>query len=107
MRAARHFCWFLAAGLGLGLGATAQGAEPARQVFGAQRLPSAGPAEPHGSYARGCLAGAVALPETGPGWQAMRLGRNRNWAHPAMIAFIGRLSRQAARVGWPLNGGHL
>jgi len=79
----------------------AQGTEPARQVFGAQVTPSTGPAAPHGSYARGCLAGAVALPETGPGWQAMRLGRNRNWGHPALIRFIERLSRQAAEVGWP------
>ena len=99
MRAARHFCIFLAAGLGLG--GMAQGAEPARHIFAAQSVPSSSPAEPHGSYARGCLAGAVALPETGPGWQAMRLGRNRNWGHPAMIAFIERLSRQAAEVGWP------
>jgi len=118
MRAARHFGIFLAAGLVLG--GMAQGSETARHVFGAQVTPSAGPAEPHGSYAKGCLAGAVVLPETGPGWQAMRLGRNRNWGHPAMIAFIGRLSRQAARIGWPLlyvgdisqprggpmNGGH-
>ncbi len=118
MRAARHYCIFLAAGLGLG--GMAQGSEPARHVFGAQRLPSADSAQPHGSYAKGCLAGAVALPETGPGWQAMRLGRNRNWGHPEMIGFIGRLSRQAAAIGWPrlyvgdisqprggpMNGGH-
>ena len=95
MRAARHFCWFVAAGLGLG--AVTAWAEPARHVFAAQRNPSPGSAEPYGSYARGCLAGAVALPETGPFWQAMRLARNRNWGHPAMIGFIGRLSHQAAR----------
>jgi penicillin-insensitive murein endopeptidase len=118
MRAAQHFGIFLAAGLVLG--SMAHGSEPARRVYGAQVTPSTGPAEPHGSYAKGCLAGAVALPETGPGWQAMRLGRNRNWGHPAMIAFIGRLSRQAARIGWqrlyvgdisqprggPMAGGH-
>jgi penicillin-insensitive murein endopeptidase len=102
MRAARHFCIFVAAGLVLGgMALVAVAAEPARHVFGAQRSPSADPAQPHGSYAKGCLAGAVALPETGPGWQAMRLGRNRNWGHPEMIAFIERLSRQAARIGWP------
>jgi penicillin-insensitive murein endopeptidase len=121
MRVARHFGCFLAAGLVLGgIAPVAVAAEPARHVFGAQRLPSADPAEPHGSYAGGCLAGAVALPETGPGWQAMRLGRNRNWGHPAMIRFIERLSRRAAAIGWPrlyvgdisqprggpMNGGH-
>ena len=118
MGAARHIGLLLvAAAL---LGGIAEAAEPAKYVFGAQRLPSSGPAEPHGSYARGCLAGGVALPETGPGWQAMRLSRNRNWGHPEMIAFIDRLSRQAADAGWPrlyvgdisqprggpMNGGH-
>ncbi len=99
MQAARHFCFFVAAGLVLG--AIAARAESASHVFGAQRAPSADPAQPHGSYAKGCLAGAVALPETGPGWQAMRLGRNRNWGHPAMIRFIERLSDEAAAIGWP------
>jgi penicillin-insensitive murein endopeptidase len=32
----------------------------------------------------------------------MRLSRNRNWGHPAMIAFLERFSRKAAREGiWP------
>jgi penicillin-insensitive murein endopeptidase len=105
----------------LGLGAAAvQAGEAAKYIFGALRAPSAGPAEPHGSYARGCLAGATQLPETGPAWQAMRLSRNRNWGHPAMIAFIERLAREAQAIGWPrlyvgdisqprggpMNGGH-
>ncbi len=102
MQAARHFCFFVAAGLVFGgMAPVAVAAEPARHVFGAQGAPSAGPAEPYGSYAKGCLAGAVALPETGLGWQAMRLGRNRNWGHPAMIRFIERLSDEAAAIGWP------
>ena len=114
--------WFLGAFLVVGtlFNAATEGAEPARHIFGVQRLPSTAPAEPHGSYAKGCLAGGVELPETGPGWQAMRLSRNRNWGHPDMIAFIDRLSRQAAGAGWPrlyvgdisqprggpMNGGH-
>ena len=75
----------------------AAAAEVAKYVFGAMRAPSTDPAEPHGSYARGCLSGAIKLPETGPGWQAMRLSRNRNWGHPEMIEFIERLSRGALR----------
>ena len=55
-----------------------------------------------GFYARGCLAGAKALPIDGETWQVMRLSRNRNWGHPAMIAFLERFSRKAAREGvWP------
>ncbi len=74
---------------------------PARQLFGHQSGPSSQRPAAFGSYAKGCLAGAVQLPETGPTWQAMRLSRNRNWGHPDLIAFIERLSRKAARMrGW-------
>jgi penicillin-insensitive murein DD-endopeptidase len=75
--------------------------EPARQLFGPIKTPSTQRPESFGSYARGCVAGAVQLPETGPTWQAMRLSRNRNWGHPALISFVERLSAKAARQpGW-------
>lgn len=73
----------------------------AKFLFGAADTPSKQRAEPFGSYAKGCVAGAVALPETGPTWQAMRLSRNRNWGHPEMIDFLKTLSAKAARQpGW-------
>lgn len=73
----------------------------ARQLFGAEPQGSRQTAQPHGGYAKGCLAGGVALPETGPTWQAMRLSRNRNWGHPETIDFIQDLSRVAAtQPGW-------
>jgi hypothetical protein len=54
-----------------------------------------------GFYSNGCVAGAQALPETGPTWQAMRLSRNRNWGHPELIDYITGLSRQvAATTSW-------
>ena len=57
--------------------------------------------EPLGFYSRGCQAGAVQLPETGPTWQAMRLDRNRNWGQPILVDFIQDLSRvAAAQPGW-------
>ncbi len=73
---------------------------PANQLFGAHRAASSQPAAAIGSYARGCAAGLVQLPETGPTWQAMRLSRNRNWGHPDMIAYIQWLSQQATTIGW-------
>ncbi|WP_293576079.1 penicillin-insensitive murein endopeptidase [Phaeobacter sp.] len=74
---------------------------PAKQLFGAKQQGSAQAPEPHGSYAKGCVAGAIELPETGPTWQAMRLSRNRNWAHPEAVDFVQDLSRFAARQpGW-------
>ncbi len=76
-------------------------AQPAHALFGRHKLPSSSNPGSFGSYARGCLAGGMELRETTPGWQAMRLSRNRNWGHPAMISFIDRLSLRAREVGWP------
>ncbi|MFV0514956.1 MAG: penicillin-insensitive murein endopeptidase [Jhaorihella sp.] len=77
-------------------------AEPlAKQLFGAQKQASHQKPAAYGGYSKGCLAGAVQLPETGPTWQAMRLSRNRNWGHPQTIDFIEDLSRFAAsQRGW-------
>ncbi|MEM9140255.1 MAG: penicillin-insensitive murein endopeptidase [Pseudomonadota bacterium] len=76
-------------------------AEPVKYKFAAKRDPSAQVPSANGTYAKGCLAGGVELPETGPGWQAMRLSRNRNFGHPDMIAYIERLSVKAQQIGWP------
>lgn len=73
----------------------------AKEVFGYIPTASAQASESFGGYARGCQAGAVQLPETGPTWQAMRLSRNRNWAQPRTIEFVQDLSRFAATLpGW-------
>lgn len=73
----------------------------AKELFGAERAGSNQNAAPIGGYSRGCLAGGVQLPETGPTWQAMRLSRNRNWGHPEAIDYVQQLSRFAARLpGW-------
>ena len=79
----------------------AAGQQLANQLFGAHRTASGQAPSAIGSYARGCAAGLVQLPETGPTWQAMRLSRNRNWGHPEMISFLQDLSREATRHGWP------
>ncbi len=73
----------------------------AKQLFGAKTAASAQQPDPIGGYANGCVAGAVQLAETGPTWQAMRLSRNRNWAHPETIDFVQKLSaKAAAQPGW-------
>lgn len=79
------------------LTSTASGETAAKQLFGAKPSGSNQQPAPIGSYAKGCVAGAVQLPETGATWQAMRLSRNRNWGHPETIDFIENLSRFAAR----------
>ncbi len=73
---------------------------PAKQLFGRITEPLAGAPRSIGGYADGCLAGAIALPITGPGWQVMRLSRNRNWGNPALIEFLERLGNNAKKVGW-------
>lgn len=72
----------------------------ANKLFGAHRAASAQTPMPIGSYAKGCAAGLVQLPETGPSWQAMRLSRNRNWGQPEMIDFLIDLSQTAQQIGW-------
>jgi len=72
----------------------------AKELFGRQPLPANSPARAIGSYARGCLAGAIALPINGRTWQVMRLSRNRNWGHPDLVSYLERLAERAPRVGW-------
>lgn len=75
---------------------------PARELFGRARLPAALPAAPYGFYSRGCAAGNVAMPLTGPYWQVMRPKRNRYWGQPVLIDFLKRLARTAReKDGWP------
>ncbi len=75
----------------------------AKVQFGRRTEPAASmQARAIGSYARGCLAGAVALPVQGETWQVMRLNRNRNWGHPDLIAYLESFARDVPRVaGWP------
>lgn len=76
--------------------------EAARSLFGQKTAPASMQARAIGSYARGCLAGATALPVDGPSWQVMRLNRNRNWGHPVLIDYLEDLARDVPKItGWP------
>lgn len=92
----------LALALALALAGGAAGAAPsAKSLFGAHDAPSAQAPASFGSYAKGCLAGAVRIPADGPGWQAMRPSRDRAWGRPEAGAFIARLAGAAQAAGWP------
>jgi penicillin-insensitive murein endopeptidase len=74
---------------------------PAKQLFGKVTLPTKGQTQSLGFYAKGCLAGGVAIPVDGPAWQVLHLSRNRRWGNPEMIALLERLSRESrAADGW-------
>src|SRR5215510_15377915 len=74
---------------------------PAKELFGRRATAAPLQARSIGFYAKGCLAGAVALPINGKTWQVMRLSRNRNWGHPKLIELLERLSEKGAKAGWP------
>ncbi len=90
----------LAAGLICLLALPSMAETKANQLFGSKPTASQQKSQPIGFYSKGCAAGNVELPETGPTWQAMRLSRNRNWGQPVMIDFLKDLSAYAASVGW-------
>jgi penicillin-insensitive murein endopeptidase len=77
---------------------------PAKFLFSAVSRPASLAARSIGFYSRGCLAGAVALPVTGPSWQVMRLSRNRNWGHPRLVAYLERLAKDAR--SWLVRPAH-
>jgi penicillin-insensitive murein endopeptidase len=73
----------------------------AKELFGRKVLPAAMPTRVIGFYNKGCIAGAEALPINGDTWQVMRLSRNRNWAHPEMVALLKRLADKVHKeAGW-------
>src|SRR5215212_3686269 len=74
----------------------------AKELFGRLATPADLRSRSIGSYARGCVSGAAAIPVDGDNWQVMRLSRNRNWGHPQLIAFLQRFATQLPSVnGWP------
>src|SRR5262249_47321408 len=75
---------------------------PAKELFARKRLPAALPVKVIGAYNKGCIAGAEKMSITGDTWQVMRLSRNRNWGHPALVALLKRLAAKAHKdAGWP------
>jgi penicillin-insensitive murein endopeptidase len=68
------------------------------RAWQAQRTPAAGPALSIGTCSCGCLRGAAVLPASGPGYEALRLGRNRRYGHPTLVAYVQRLGASAAKA---------
>jgi len=94
----------------------------AKKVFSAVKAP-VGQMAPRaiGRYSLGCVAGALKMQANGPGWQVMRLSRNRFWGHPVLLGYLGKLAADSQRldgspgilvgdmaqpIGGPLPGTH-
>ena len=74
----------------------------AKELFGRKTAPLPLAARAIGFYAKGCLAGAKALPVNGTTWQVMRLSRNRNWGHPDLVAVLEKLASNVPKLAnWP------
>jgi penicillin-insensitive murein DD-endopeptidase len=74
----------------------------AKRIFGTAPGPANLEARAIGSFAKGCIAGARALPIDGETWQVMRLSRNRNWGHPDLVDLLEKLARRAPKeANWP------
>ena len=63
------------------------------------RRPTPGPTQSIGFYTAGCLQGAQALPLDGPGYEAIRISRNRYWGQPVTLDFIKTLSEKVRAAG--------
>ncbi|MDB2414308.1 penicillin-insensitive murein endopeptidase [Rickettsiales bacterium] len=48
----------------------------------------------YGSYSAGCFDGAEALPSSGYGYQLVRKGRNRFYAHESMINYLEKFAKK-------------
>ena len=68
-------------------------------VWSDEHTPFPGPADSIGKPAAGCLAGARSLPFDGPGYQVIRISRDRYFGNPETVKFVEDLGRKAKAAG--------
>lgn len=74
-------------------------AEAAANDWADVATPAPGPPQSIGFYTAGCLQGAQALPLDGPGYEAIRVSRNRYWGQPVTVDFITTLAEKMRAAG--------
>ncbi len=74
-------------------------AEAAANDWADVATPAPGPPQSIGFYTAGCLQGAQALPLDGPGYEAIRISRNRYWGQPVTVDFITTLAEKIRAAG--------
>jgi penicillin-insensitive murein endopeptidase len=68
-------------------------------VWSDEHTPFPGPAQSIGKPVAGCLAGGESLPFNGPGYQVIRISRDRYFGNPATVKFVEDLGRKAKAAG--------
>src|SRR5256885_12110879 len=68
--------------------------------WGAERAPRPGPPRSIGTYAAGCVDGAVALRPSGPGYEVMHLERRRRFGTRCWSISCGGWGRRSSASGW-------
>ncbi len=86
-------------GLFLCLALLGTGASNADSGWAAMRAPASGAPRVIGSYAAGCLQGAVALAPSGPGYQVVRMNRHRYFGYPDTVEFVKTLGARVEALG--------
>jgi len=74
-------------------------AEAAANDWADVSTPAPGPPQSIGFYTAGCLQGAQALPLDGPGYEAIRVSRNRYWGQPITVDFITTFAEKMRAAG--------
>ena len=81
------------------IAAMAANGAAAAQDWSQVTTPAPGPPQSIGYYTAGCLQGAQALPLDGPGYEAIRVSRNRYWGQPVTLEFIKTLAEKVRAAG--------
>jgi penicillin-insensitive murein endopeptidase len=68
-------------------------------TWGDVRVPAPGTPHAIGSYAAGCVQGAIPLPAEGRGYQVMRPQRRRYFGHPLLIRYVQEMAATAEQQG--------
>jgi penicillin-insensitive murein endopeptidase len=69
-------------------------------TWGDVQEPIRGTPQAIGSYAAGCIQGAISLPPEGQGYQVMRPHRRRFFGHPLLVRYLQELGAAADQQGF-------
>ncbi len=75
--------------------------------FGKVKTPSRGTVKVIGGYSAGCIAGAEKMSISGPGWEIVRVSRNRMYGHPILLGLLKRAGATVAPGASPMIVGDM